>query len=96
MLLNQLHQQKQQIDALAAQYGAKHVRVFGSVARGEDSDTSDVDILIEFPQGYDLLKQRIPLTNQLASLIGRNVDLVPEHELNKYIRNDVLAEAVEL
>jgi predicted nucleotidyltransferase len=96
MLLDELQNQRPMITALANQYGAKHVRVFGSVARREERDDSDVDFLVEFPPGYDMFAQRIPLTNDLSELLGRKVDLVPEHELNRYIRDQVTREAVEL
>ncbi|HCH25068.1 MAG TPA: nucleotidyltransferase [Oceanospirillaceae bacterium] len=96
MLLDKLHQHKTQIDALAAQYGATRIRVFGSVARGEEVPGSDVDFLVELPRGYDLIEQRIPLANKLSTMLGRAVDLVPEHELNQYMRQQILAEAVDL
>lgn len=96
MLLNQLHAQKNAINALGRQYGARRIRVFGSVARGEEGPDSDVDFLVEFDQGYDLFAQRIPLTRQLSELLGRPVDLLPEHELNRHLRDNILKEAVEL
>jgi hypothetical protein len=55
-----------------------------------------VDFLVEFPQGYDLFKQRIKLAQSLEALLGRKVDLIPEHELNEYIREAVLHESIEL
>lgn len=96
MLLEDLHQQKTTINALAQQFGARRIRVFGSVARGEESSQSDVDFLVDFPEGYDLIKQRLPLADRLSSLLGRRVDLIPEHELNCHLRASVLSEAVEL
>lgn len=96
MLLIQLHAQKSAIAALGSQYGARHIRVFGSVARGEEGPDSDVDFLVEFDQGYDLFTQRLPLARQLSELLGRPVDLVPEHELNRHLRDRILKEAVEL
>ncbi len=96
MLLDDLHAQKDAIVALGGQYGARRIRVFGSVARCEERADSDVDFLVDFPRGYDLFGQRLPLTEQLANLLGRPVELVPEHELNRHIREQVLKEAVEL
>lgn len=93
MLLDILHSKKQQIDALAAQYGARRIRVFGSVARGEEREDSDIDFLVDFPQGYDLFTQRLPLCEKLMELTGRKVDLIPEHELNRHLREAVLEEA---
>jgi predicted nucleotidyltransferase len=72
------------------------LRVFGSVARGEETADSDVDFLVVFPKGYDLLTQRMPLAQGLSDLLNRKVDLIPEHELNPHIKAQVLAEAVAL
>ncbi len=96
MLLDELRSKKAVIEALGQQYGARHIRVFGSVARGEDRPDSDVDFLVEFPQGYDLFAQRLPLTEKLVDLLQRKVELIPEHELNRHIREQVMKEAVEL
>ena len=96
MLIDELRNQKEAIATLAARFGARRVRVFGSVARREEQPHSDVDILVELPPGYDLFAQRLPLTDQLMNLLHRKVDLVPEHELNPHIRDRVLKEAVEL
>ena len=96
MLLTTLRERKDAIRALGARYGAKRIRVFGSVARGEEGPESDVDFLVDLPRGYDLFAQRLPLAERLAELVGRRVELVPEHELNRHIRDHVLREAVEL
>jgi len=96
MLLETLHAKRQAIAAAGREFGARRIRVFGSVARGEESADSDVDFLVDFPRGYDLFTQRMPLAERLAEITGRNVDLVPEHELNRHLRPYVLAEAVDL
>lgn len=96
MLLDELHNRKVAIEALAQQFGARYIRVFGSVARREERPDSDVDFLVGMPRGYDLFTQRLPLAERLAELLQRNVELVPEHELSRHIRDRVLQEAVEL
>ncbi|ACL73747.1 nucleotidyltransferase family protein [Thioalkalivibrio sulfidiphilus] len=96
MLLDEIRSNKSSIVALGEQFGARHIRVFGSVARGEERPDSDVDFLVEFPRGYDLFEQRLPLTDRLSHLLGRRVEVVPEHELNRHIREQVLKEAVDL
>lgn len=96
MLLNEIHKQKHTIETLAKQYGALSIRLFGSVARGEEKEDSDIDFLVKFPQGYDLFKQRIPLAQNLQQLLKRKIDLIPEHELNQHLRDSILAEAVDL
>ena len=96
MLLEALHQQRDRIHAACRQYGARRIRVFGSVARGEERPDSDIDFLVDFPPGYDLFGQRMPLAERLAEITGRRLDLIPEQELNHYLRDTVLKEAVEL
>jgi hypothetical protein len=96
MLLNELQTKKNDILTLASRYGARRIRVFGSVARGEEHPNSDIDFLVDFPSGYDLFTQRLPLTQSLAELLDRKVELIPEHELNRHIRQRVMEEAVEI
>ncbi len=96
MLLDELRARRDAIFELGSQYGARRIRVFGSVARREERPESDVDFLVDFPSGYDLFAQRLPLTERLTELLRRAVEVVPEHELNRHIRDRVLGEAVEL
>ena len=96
MLLDQLRQMNVHLNGIAEQFGASRLRVFGSVARGEETAQSDVDFLVEFPRGYDLITQRMPLTQKLADILNRKVELIPEHELNAHMRQKILAEAVSL
>jgi predicted nucleotidyltransferase len=96
MLLDALHAQKDAINAACRQYGARRIRVFGSVARREERPDSDIDFLVDFPRGYDLFAQRLPLAERLAEITGRELDVIPEHELNRHIRARVLQEAVDL
>jgi hypothetical protein len=96
MLIDTIHAHRKELEALARQYGARRLRVFGSVARREEGPDSDVDFLVDLPEGYDLFRQRIPLSERLAEFMGRKVDLIPEHELNKHLRHYVLEEAVDL
>lgn len=96
MLLDTLRSHKVEIELLAHKYGARRLRVFGSVARGEERPDSDVDFLVDLPPGYDLFMQRLPLAEALAEVVGRQVDLIPEHELNRHLRPYVLREALDL
>jgi hypothetical protein len=91
MLLHELDAKKDMILALGGKYSARRVRVFGSVAKGEEGPDSDVDFLVDFPRGYDLFRQRLALTEQLQDFLGRPVGLVPEHDLNPHRRSHPLA-----
>lgn len=96
MLLNELRAKKDAILAAGRQYGARRIRVFGSVARGEEQPDSDIDFLVDLPPGYDMFAQRLPLTERLVEITGRRLDVVPEHELNRHLRDTVIKEAVDL
>ncbi|MGI8537228.1 MAG: nucleotidyltransferase family protein [Mycobacteriales bacterium] len=77
---------------LAQVHGASNVRVFGSVARGQDTSTSDVDLLADFPAGTSLLAV-IGLEQALGELLGVSVDIGPSDALRADIRDRVLSEA---
>ena len=79
----------------AAQYGARNVRVFGSVARGEADEKSDVDFLVELEPGRSLF-DRAALLVELEQLLGHRVDVITERGLRPRIRERVLREAVPL
>ena len=68
MLLDEIHRKRDTIARLCQQYGARRLRVFGSVARREERIDSDVDFLVDFPRGYDLFAQRLPLAEKLSQL----------------------------
>ena len=96
MLLTELHDQKDNIISVAKKYGASGLQVFGSVARGQEREDSDVDIIVSLPKGYDMFKQRLALQDELQRIIGKNVDLVVKHEINKYLKSRILEEARDL
>ncbi|MEV0697211.1 nucleotidyltransferase domain-containing protein [Saccharopolyspora sp. NPDC050389] len=71
------------------------MRVFGSVARGQDDMTSDIDLLVDLEDGVGLVSLA-GLQRELAELLGVDVDVVPASSLKSAIRHEVLAEAIEL
>ncbi len=90
-----LRTRREEILRIAAKHGAHNVRVFGSVARGEADETSDVDFLVEMEPGRSLLDLG-GLLIDLEGLLGRPVDVVTERGLKPRIRPRVLNEAVAL
>ena len=86
---------RDQILRVAARHGARRVRVFGSVARGDADETSDIDFLVELEPGRTLFDLG-GLLMDLRDLLGRDVDVVTERGLKTRIRTRVLQEAVAL
>jgi predicted nucleotidyltransferase len=80
---------------LATRHGAKNVRVFGSIARGEGTTTSDVDLLVDMDQGRSFL-DLCALGDDLEDLLGRRVDILTEPALSRFLRDRILNEAVPL
>ena len=77
---------------LAGRHGARNIRVFGSVARGEERDTSDLDLLVEWEAGRSLL-DHVALVQDLEELLGTKVHLGTERSLHWYVRDRILKEA---
>jgi len=87
-----LARHRPEILRLAAAYGARNVRLFGSAARGEAGDESDVDVLVTMDPGRSLL-DLVGLSQDLELLLGRQVDVVSDRGLSPYLRDRILAEA---
>jgi predicted nucleotidyltransferase/DNA-binding XRE family transcriptional regulator len=81
--------------SIAASYGVTIRGVFGSVARGEDSEYSDIDLLVELPPEMGLVRLG-RLQRDLEALLRARVDLVPEADLKPKVRMNVLSELVPL
>lgn len=94
-LKNLLQQKREEILNLATQYGAYNVCIFGSVARGEEREDSDIDFLVEMEPGRSLLDW-IGLMQDLEDLLGRKVDVATVKGLQEYFREQILREAVLL
>jgi len=77
---------------LATQHGARDIRVFGSVARGDAGADSDLDLLVDLEPGRSLLDQ-VALTQDLETLLGRHIDVVTEDGLYWLLRRRILSEA---
>ncbi len=93
MNINVLNAKKQVIRDIAAKHGARNVRVFGSVARGEQRKASDVDFLVSFDHGRTLF-DHAALLYELESLLHCNVDVISDHGLKPRFRQRVYKEAI--
>jgi predicted nucleotidyltransferase len=90
-----LKEKREEILQIAQKHGARNVRVFGSVAKGEARAGSDVDLLVEMEPGRSLLDM-IAIKQDLEDLLARRVDVVTEAAVSPYIRESVLNGAIRL
>lgn len=90
-----LERNRDEIINMAHKYGANNVRICGSVARGEDTEVSDIDLLVQMEQGSSLLSLGMFLMD-LQSLLGCKVDILTENGLKKRVREKILNDAVLL
>jgi predicted nucleotidyltransferase len=88
-------QRREDILRIARAHGAHNVRLFGSVARGEDDPDSDVDVLVDMDPDRSLL-DRAALQVALEDLLGRRVDVATVPSLKERIRERVLRQAVPI
>lgn len=96
MDINELIEAKRdEILRIAAKHGARNVRVFGSVARGEATEQSDVDFLVDMEPGRSLFDLG-GLHFDLEELLGRKVDIETTGGISPYLKDRILAEARHL
>ncbi len=81
--------------ALGTHYGVRNIRVFGSVARGEAGDDSDVDLLVDYVPGHGGFAF-VEFCDEIERLFGRRVDVVTERSLHPRIRERVLQQALPI
>ena len=89
-LLDLVDEKRPEILRIAAKHGARNLRLFGSVARGEDHEGSDVDLLAEISG----LGEQVALKEDLQHLLGVNVDVMTSP--HRYLRERILEEAIPL
>jgi predicted nucleotidyltransferase/DNA-binding XRE family transcriptional regulator len=90
-----LRRRRRAIVEAAERRHMSNVRVFGSVARGDDDDASDVDLLVDTTDGVSLL-DLIGLGREIGEMLGRQVDVVPADSLKTDVALGALAEAIPL
>jgi uncharacterized protein len=93
--LVRLRARREEILTCAAEHGARNVRVFGSMARGEPDAASDVDLLVQMEPGRNLL-DLVGLWQDLEDLLGTHVDVLSEGGVSPHLRERIYADAVAL
>ena len=87
-----LQEMKQPILHVAKKYGVTNVRIFGSFARGDERKKSDVDLLVDIPEGMTLFGLA-GFTVDLEETLHRNVDVVPSDSIKPALRANILTDA---
>lgn len=90
-----IRQHQQKIQELAQQFGMKNVRIFGSVAKREDTDNSDLDVLVEASPTTTLF-DIFGLQIELEELLNLKVDVVTDNSLPPKFKDEVLHYAIAL
>ncbi len=93
--ITSLKNKRKDILRIASKYGARNVRIFGSLARGEAREDSDIDLLVDMEPGRSLFDLGGMLMD-LQNLLAQKVDIVTEKGLRPRIRDRVLKEALPL
>lgn len=93
--LPRLRDRREEILRYAAEHGARNVRVFGSMVRGNTDAASDVDLLVEMEPGRSLV-DLVGLWQDLEDLLGTQVDVLSDGGVSPHLRERIYAEAVPL
>jgi predicted nucleotidyltransferase len=96
-LLQNLRQNRDEIYAIAQKYGVSNIRVFGSVARGEEQKNSDLDLLVDIDyKAYGSGFARVDFKQKIENFLHLKVDVLTKKSLNSHIKKQILKEAQKL
>ena len=93
--MSDIHERREAILQIAARHGASNVRIFGSVARGQAREGSDLDLLVQLQEDRSLL-DHVALMQDLEDLLGCRVEVMNDRAMHRLIRDQILAEAIPL
>ena len=93
--LEQIKERAPAVYSVAARHGARNIRIFGSLVRGEDGKDSDVDMLVDMDDDRSLL-DLVAVERELSKLLNRKVDVVVDGGISPYLRDRICAEAIPL
>ena len=93
--LDELKRRKDEIQHISAKHEISRLRVFGSVARGEPTDQSDLDLLVDIAPSRDLV-DLVSFIQEMQTTLHARVDVVSENGLSPVLRDKILAEAISL
>jgi predicted nucleotidyltransferase len=94
-LRDELHRRRDTVLAIAARHGVSKIRLFGSVARGEERPDSDIDLLIDLDESRGI-EDYLSFAEELESLLARRVEVVIDRSLSPHFRPYIETEAEPL
>lgn len=89
-----LRRLEEHLNRIRESFGVKRIGIFGSVARGEETPASDIDILVEFAPGRATFRNFMTLITYLEDLFGRKVDVVTTGGIDPYLRPYIEGEVI--
>ena len=92
--MNAIRILKERDDEIKSKFHVSSIGVFGSFARGEGRKESDVDVLVEFEEGFKTFDNFMDLKYYLEDIFSRKVDLVTSNALKPQLRNDILQDVI--
>ena len=93
--LQEIKSKRKEIYAIADKYGVSNIRVFGSVARGEDKKNSDVDFLIKTEKWVSLFEV-VDFKREVEEILHKKTDIVSEGGVSKFLRERIFNEAIAI
>jgi predicted nucleotidyltransferase len=87
-----LSKNREKIITISSKHKASNIRVFGSVARQDENENSDIDFLVTFDSKSTLF-DKIELIEDLENLLNRKVDIVSDKAIHKYLKEKIISEA---
>lgn len=90
-LLSELHEKRDELLAIGQKYGVSNIRVFGSVARGEEREDSDIDLLVHFDREHYTGFALGGFQYHASALLGRRVDVVMDHHISPALHPYIMA-----
>lgn len=95
MHIAELRNRKEDILKLAYTFGVKHIRIFGSVARNEQDESSDIDLLVEMEKDKSLF-DRLGFKHELEQLLQQKVDVISVRAIRGRLKGNILKESLPL
>jgi len=91
--LKEIRAKREEIYKIGSKYGISNIRIFGSVARGEDNKNSDVDFLIKSEKWVSLFEV-VDFKREVEDLLHKQTDIVSEDGVSKFLKDKIFSEAV--